>query len=131
MPKQALRAGDWLERLGMGASLLCLIHCLALPLVFAALPALSSLLAIPETFHLWVLAAAIPSSGLALLSGRSQHGAGYPLGTGVLGLALLATAVLAFGSSGLEMPITVAGSLSLAFAHVSNWRLRHRAHDKR
>ena len=41
---------DWFERAAMGASMLCLVHCLALPLIIAALPALSQILAIPRAF---------------------------------------------------------------------------------
>jgi len=36
-----------LDGLALGASFLCLIHCLALPLVIAALPALATILARP------------------------------------------------------------------------------------
>jgi hypothetical protein len=116
---------DWVERAAVGASIACLVHCLALPLVLAALPALSSVLAIPESFHLWVLAFAVPASGAALFTGRARHGAGFPVLLGIAGLALLALGVLLFGATRWETPVTVLGSLTLAGAHMANWRLRH------
>jgi hypothetical protein len=119
---------DWIERAALSASLLCLIHCLALPLLFAALPMLSKLLALPESIHIWLLAFAVPASGLALVSGRARHGALYPLAVGAAGLALLAVGALAVAATPAEAWVTVAGSLSLAFAHVANWRLRHALH---
>ncbi len=116
---------DWFERAAMSASLLCLIHCLALPLIIAALPVLSSILTVPESFHVWVLAFAVPASGAALIAGRTQHGEVWPLALGALGLILLAIGAMVFGESAGETPITVAGSLLLAAAHIGNWRLRH------
>src|SRR3546814_17195654 len=49
-----------IEHTALGASLLCLIHCLALPLLFAALPALSSVIPVSRPFHLVMLAIAVP-----------------------------------------------------------------------
>lgn len=118
------RRDGWLESAAVGASLLCLAHCVALPLVIAALPALSKVLAIPESFHLWVLAVAVPVSGGALVAGRARHGAVWPLVLGAIGLALLAVGALWFGGTSLETPSTVAGSLLLVGAHLANWRLR-------
>ncbi len=115
---------DWLDRAALFASAACMVHCLALPLLIAALPALSAVLAVPESFHVWVLAFAVPAAGIALVQGRSRHGASYPLGVGAMGLLLLAVGAFAVGEGPLETPVTVAGSLLLAFAHIANWRLR-------
>ena len=115
---------DWFERAAVSASMLCLLHCLALPLLIA-----SRILTIPETFHLWVLALAVPTSAAALLAGRARHGATWPVATGCLGLALLALGAITFGETSWETPITVSGSLTLATAHIGNWRLRHRTHQ--
>jgi len=119
---------DWVERAAIGASLLCLVHCLALPLIIAALPALSEILSVPESVHLWILAFAVPSSLLALLTGRASHGAAYPAFAGIAGLILLAIGAIAFGGTATETPVTVAGSLFLAAAHIANWHLRHARH---
>ena len=120
------RRHDWLDRAALGASFACLLQCLALPVLFSLLPALAQVMSIPESFHLWVLAFALPTSGYALISGRVRHGARWQLAAGALGLALLAIGVLWFGETARETPVTVAGSLTLAAAHIGNWRLRHR-----
>lgn len=119
---------DWVERAAIGASTLCLIHCTGLPLLLAALPALSSLIHVPESFHVWILAFAVPSSAPALLSGRSRHRRAYPLLAGIAGLVLLATGALLLLGGSWETPVTILGSLCLAVAHVANWRLRHLHH---
>ena len=123
---------DWVERAAFGASFLCLVHCLALPLALAALPALASVFPLPETFHVWMIAFAVPTSMIALLSGRAHHHAAAPLRTGSAGLILIAAGALVFGESVWETPFTVAGSLMLAGAHLGNWCLRHaQAHAAR
>ncbi|HEX7694925.1 MAG TPA: MerC domain-containing protein [Sphingomonas sp.] len=119
---------DWVERAAIGASALCLIHCAGLPLLLAALPALSSLIHVPESFHVWILAFAVPSAALALFGGKRRHRQAYPLLAGLAGLILLATGALLLLGGPWETPVTILGSLCLAFAHVANWRLRHRHH---
>jgi len=114
------------EHAALGASLLCLVHCLALPVIFALLPALSSFLPVGESFHLWMLGIAVPASGLALVSGHAKHSAWWPLLLGVTGLSLLAVGVLMFGETGLETPLTVFGAILLALAHIWNMRLRRK-----
>lgn len=116
---------DWVERTALTASFACLVHCLGLPLLFAVLPVLSSALPIPPAFHLWMIALAVPMSGIALLTGRARHHATMPLSVGFVGLALLAIGAVLFGETRLEIPMTVAGSLTLTWAHIANWRLRH------
>ncbi len=119
---------DWVERAAVGASALCLIHCAGLPLLLAALPALSSLIPIPESFHVWVLAFAVPTSALALVTGWRHHRRAYPLMIGAVGLALLAIGALLLLGGRWETPVTIMGSLCLASAHIANWRLRHVHH---
>jgi len=119
---------DWIERVAFSAALLCLVHCLALPIAIAALPALSRVLALPENIHAWLLLLAVPASSLALFGGGFGRERRSLLVLGATGIALLASGALVFGASAAETPVTVAGSLMLAFAHLSNWRLRHARH---
>lgn len=128
MARLSEKQSDWLERAALGASVACLIHCLALPLLLAALPVLSTVLNIPESIHVWILAFAIPTSAVAFIAGRTHHGAIYPLVLGVGGLLLLAIGAFVFGGVPAETPVTVCGSLMLAAAHIANWRLRHTHH---
>jgi hypothetical protein len=115
---------DLVERAALGASLLCLLHCLALPLLIALLPALNSVLPTDTGFHIAMLAFAVPASGLALTSGQAQHGISWPLLVGLFGLFSLTVGVLAFGGSWLETAFTVTGALLLGIAHIANLRLR-------
>ena len=42
---------DWLDRVAMAGSAACMVHCLALPLLLAAVPTVSAFIVIPESFH--------------------------------------------------------------------------------
>ncbi|WP_160296824.1 MerC domain-containing protein [Sphingomonas sp. ERG5] len=121
------RSIDWMERAALFGSVACMVHCLILPLIIAALPALGTVLAIPESFHVWILGFAVPAAALALIQGRARHGERYPLWLGGVGIAWLAIGALVLGGTMAETPVTVVGSLLLAAAHIANWRLRHAA----
>lgn len=120
-------APDLVERLAIAAALACLAHCAALPLVIAALPALATVMPVPETVHLAALALAVPTTLFALVSGYRLHGRALPVVAGVAGLALLALGAIAWGRTAAEAPVTIVGSLVIAAAHIGNWRWRRRA----
>lgn len=101
-----------------------MVHCLALPLLIAAAPALTVFLFIPESFHRWVLAFSAPAAVFALMGGRSRHHAVLPLGLGGVGLTLLALGAFVFSEGRVETIATVLGSVFVATAHILNWRSR-------
>jgi len=113
------------DRLALLASGACVLHCLALPLLFVALPTLSSAFNLSETFHLWMVGLAVPTSVFALLAGARGHNCARPLLIGAVGLALLVTGAMIVGDTPYEMPVTVAGALILGTAHIFNWCRRH------
>ena len=119
---------DLVERAAVGASLLCLIHCAGLPLLLALLPALSHVLAFPESLHLWLLAFAIPTSALALGSGYRDHHLRQPLLLGAAGLLMMATGGVLLAGTRAETLLTILGGLTLASGHIRNWQLRHSGH---
>jgi hypothetical protein len=107
----------------VGLSLACLAHCLALPLVAAALPALADLLRTPEWTHALLLILALPLSLGALAAGYRRHGRGLPFAVGAIGLALMAGGLGFEAYRLVEMGLTLAGSSLVALAHLRNWRL--------
>ncbi|MBB4133120.1 MerC family mercury resistance protein [Xanthomonas sp. 3075] len=117
-----------LDSSAIALSSLCLLHCLALPLLAAALPLLGAW-SRAEWVHVVFATAAVPLSGYALWSTHRQR----PLPAAVWALAIAGLTGLVVGASGLvgaalEAPITVAGSLLLASTHLVNLRLRRNAH---
>lgn len=123
-----------LDTVAVGLSGLCLVHCLALPLLIALFPLVGASFSLIDhtTFHQLILVAVIPTSALALGSGyrRHRHKPAALLGiAGVAALVFAAFALHAFHAHHLETWVTVAGGLTLALAHVSNFRrCRHADH---
>lgn len=114
----------WLDRLSIGASFACLVHCLLLPVAIGATPALAQLFGASEQFHLWVLAAAVPISALAIARGFKRHGLWLPVILAVAGLTLLGSGALIGLPRLIETGLTLAGSVLLAIAHLQNSRPR-------
>ncbi len=113
----------WLDRGAIGLSLLCLVHCLALPVVALALPALAEALPRQWWVHPLIFAAAAPLASVALVRGWSAHRDRRPAVLGATGLTLLAFGLVAGEGSATEVVLTVLGGVTIAAAHLLNWRL--------
>jgi hypothetical protein len=115
-----------LDRLAVSGSVLCLLHCLATPLLLVALPVLSSTVVADEAFHRLILVFVLPVSLVALLIGCRHHKDPVVMGFG--GVGLLSLILVAFfgydllGEAG-ERAATVASGLALAIGHLRNYRL--------
>jgi hypothetical protein len=118
---------DIAESMAIFAAAACLAHCVALPVLIAALPALASVVPVPTSFHIAALIFAVPTTLFALAFGFRRHRRPFPLIAGVIGLALLVIAVVVYERTPGEAPVTMLGSLVIVAAHVSNWRLRRQA----
>ena len=119
-----LTTSSWLDGLAISLSAACVVHCLALPVAIALLPALSDLISLPESVHFWLLLGALPVSLYVLGSASLRNPAGKgTLAIGLGGLALMGSALLA-GSESVETALTLCGASLLAFAHIRNWRRR-------
>ena len=111
------------DKASIGLSFLCLLHCLALPLLVVLLPSLVVLGLDDERFHIWLVVVVIPLSAFALTLGCTRHRRLTVLLTGAMGLLLLCMAPLLghdfLGESG-ERLTTLIGSVLIAASHVKN-----------
>ncbi|MBU2869077.1 MerC domain-containing protein [Colwellia sp. E2M01] len=113
------------DKFAIGLSMLCAIHCLALPIILVLLPSLGSLPLQDEAYHLWMLVAVIPISLYALTLGCKKHKKYQIFIWGALGLLLMVLAVLCghelAGEYG-EKILTLLGATFVSFAHLQNFR---------
>jgi hypothetical protein len=126
MQTSANRLQPLADKTAITLSLLCALHCLALPLLLVVLPALSGLALADERFHLWLVLVVIPISAFALTLGCRRHRNGLVLLSGAGGLALLClTPILGhdlLSESGERIATLVAAGL-LAASHVRYYQL--------
>lgn len=122
----AISSGRAADRLAIGSSVACLVHCLVLPLAIAVAPALARVVGATESLHLAIFLIAVPASALAMLAGYRRHGLVVPALMALIGLALIGAGALAGLRFAIETSVTVAGSLVLAAAHLWNLRARGR-----
>ncbi|MEM9054961.1 MAG: MerC domain-containing protein [Pseudomonadota bacterium] len=96
---------------------LCLVHCLALPLVSASLP-IAGIWADAEWLHKAFVVAALPFSALAL---RARPVNWAVIGLIVLGLVLLVLGAFVEPLHDYEVQLTVIGAVALSTGHALRW----------
>lgn len=118
------------DKLAIGFSTLCVMHCLALPLLIVLLPSVGSLSLQQEVFHLWMVIAVIPTSLYALTLGCKKHKKTVLFKYGIVGLIMLIAALSVgehlMGELG-EKLFTLIGAIIIAVAHIKNYRLCQQA----
>jgi len=115
----AIRNGT-IDRLAIGLSGLCLVHCVA-SAVFVALLASAGGFLLHPAFHEVGLTLAIMLGMFGLGRGVMQHGFMLPAAIGSLGLGMMAGA-LTLGHDGGEVLYSILGVLTLALGHDLNRR---------
>jgi hypothetical protein len=107
-----------LDRIAMGISGLCLVHCLATAMALALLSAAGGMLGAP-IIHEVGLTLAMILGAVALGRGILEHGYSMPSAVGGLGLGVMAGA-LTLPHDGPEALYTVVGVGILALGHRLN-----------
>ena len=109
-----------IDRIGIGLSGLCLVHCLASAVFVAVLASAGGILLSPVIHEVGLLVA-IGLGVLALGRGILEHGFMMPAAVGGLGLGVMAGA-LSLPHDGAEMMYTIVGVAILALGHDLNRR---------
>lgn len=114
------------DKVAIGLSFLCAIHCLVLPLIIVLLPSIAALQLQNEAFHTWMLIAVIPTSIYALIMGCKQHKRFRLLILGIVAISILVIAALTeetLPNEILAKALTLIGAMMLAYGHFQNYRL--------
>jgi len=112
-----------------GVSALCLVHCLALPLIAAVMP-LAAIMIEEEWIHRLFLIFAAIAAFFAIGPGLLRNSLPRVVPVfAACGLAGLAGAIIV-ESPVLETGLTVVGAIALAIAHILNWRAASRCHRR-
>ena len=107
-----------LDRIAMGLSGLCLVHCVATAVLLGLLASAGGLLGSP-LIHEVGLSLAMVFGSIALVRGIFEHGFMMPSAIGGLGLGVMAGA-LTLPHDGTEAAYTVVGVMIVALGHRLN-----------
>jgi len=121
MDQDTPKKTNWLDGAAVVLSALCLVHCLALPLIVIGVPFLAQFS--EGHLHLQMLVIVLPLSTIALAIGFRRHRNSRVLSAGIVGMLLLIIgATVAHTQLGLvaDRAFTICGSLTLAMAHYFN-----------
>lgn len=118
------RLADLIESASISASALCLVHCLALPVLLFLVPGVLGAFFSSEAFHVAALGLVVPGALGSFILGYRKHRALGPALIGTLGVGLIVLAVVAFEDTSGETVLTVIGSVALVIGHTLNWRAR-------
>ena len=118
--RQFVTHAGLLDRLAIGLSGLCLIHCLATAVLVAVLASAGGVL-LDHRIHEVGLVLAIGLGAVALGRGVTRHGFMMPAAVGSLGLGVMAGA-LTIPHNGVEVACTMIGVGLLALGHDLNRR---------
>ena len=114
-----------LDRFSIGFSTLCLLHCLAVPVLVSVVPVFATFALADERFHLALVALVVPTSVIALCLGCRLHKSRRILICGFAGVFVLVVAAILggqyLGEIG-ETVLTVLGASVVALAHWFNFR---------
>lgn len=114
-----------LDKVAIGISSLCIVHCLFLPIAIVLLPSIGLQLIADEVFHQVLVVAVLLTSISALFMGCRRHKAWRVLAWGLSGLLLLVGAIIFGHDFGelFEKGLTLVGSAFVIFGHIQNYRL--------
>lgn len=121
---QVIENNTKLKRVGFFLSLICAIHCAAVPLIILVVPAIST-----ELLHNKFLELGLIVLG-ALVAGKMLsrdflhiHKHAFPLLLSLLGFIIQLIGLYAAGHNNSHL-VLMAGSVIIALAYLANWRLK-------
>ncbi|MDE0062741.1 MAG: MerC family mercury resistance protein [Gammaproteobacteria bacterium] len=109
-----------LDLYAAGLSGLCLLHCLALPLLVTIMPLVAQT-AESELVHRLLVVATVPVSLRVIWKTRAMHRNRLFVAVVFVGLGLLLLAAFIEAVSAHEEPITLVGGVLLCSAHLWHW----------
>jgi len=120
------------DRIAIALSAICLVHCMAVPLLVAVLPIAAVSFGESQHFHGLMLWLVVPTSFAGFSMGFRVHRSVGIVALGAAGVLVLSLAAI-YGHdawrSDVEVAVSVVGSLLLGLAHWINFRVVRRCHQ--
>ena len=121
----------YLDRIAISLSAICIVHCLALPLIVAVLPIAALGFGGESHFHAIMLWLVVPVSIFGLIMGYRVHNRAGIVALGIAGMIVISIAAIVGHGQwpvSAEILVSVVGSLLLAGAHWTNFVVVRKVH---
>jgi hypothetical protein len=116
------------DAIGIGASLLCAVHCVFLPVLFTTLPLFGIEILENAYLEAATLLVSMAAGGWAIWRGYTKlHHKKALVIQFLMGLALLILGNC-FHHAPMEIPLKIAGAMLIIVAHIRNWRACSHCH---
>ncbi len=119
------------DKIGIGLSLLCLVHCLTLPMIILSLPIMARFYLGNPIVHIGLAILILPVGLISFFKGFAHHGNWRPMALGSVGLVLISVTpmlVHVFNWTINESLMMIVGSVVLIIAHLKNRRACNRCY---
>ena len=126
-----MASSSYFDRIAIVLSTVCIVHCLAMPLLLALLPVAAITFGDNAHFHSVMLWLVVPTSVVGFAMGFRVHRRPGIVAAGGAAVVVLAAAAVwghTAWNPAAETAITVLASLALAAAHWRNFREVRRLH---
>jgi hypothetical protein len=125
MVAKLFRKINW-DAVGIGASVICALHCIALPLFFSSLPLLGIELLENELLEGLIILISFLVGSFSLVQGYRKHNrAKVVLWLFVIGLLFVIISSYLEMGFWIESLFKFMGALGIVFAHYLNWKKMH------
>lgn len=114
---------DW-DQVGFWVSLLCGIHCVAMPFVLGVMPFTNNGEMMHDTVESIVLVTTALVASYAFISGFIKHKNIFPGMMMLVGFSIICVTVFSSAES-TEMILMPLGAIFIAFGHLKNHKLLH------
>lgn len=115
------RTQNTLDLSGVALSCLCLLHCMALPLLALSVPVLA-VVSETEWVHKTFVLLAVPVALLAIFTVQPARNITVIIALMIMGVSLLIAGAFIEALHDHETLLTVFGALALGSAHICRWR---------
>lgn len=122
----------YIDQIAIALSAVCMIHCLAVPVLVAVLPIAAITFSTGTHFHELMLWVVVPTSLAGFVFGVRVHRQFGIALVGVVGMSLVAVAALIGHDAWahwIEVGVSILGSLILAAAHWQNFKQVRLCHE--
>jgi len=110
------------DKIGISASLICVVHCILLPIFFSALPFFGIEILENPAIEMITIGISFMAGSWALINGYRQYHKNWLLILFIIGILLLIVSNTIVTKRSLEIALKSVAAAAIVTAHAYNWK---------